>query len=74
MKRSNPVLVYKDTNNCLYCRIGIAGTSNTCHDICGILIKKYSHICCGVDHVWKRITIWILRLIPRLKTWVFTGV
>ena len=56
MKRSNPVLVYKDANNCLYCRIGISGTSYTCHDICGILIKKYSHICCvfggGTEGTW----------------------
>ena len=48
MKRSNPILVYKNTNNRLYCRIGIIGTSDTCHDICDMLIQKYSHICCVI--------------------------
>jgi len=56
MNRSNPVLVYKDTNNCLYCRIGISGTCDTCRDICDILIKKYTHICCvsggGTEGTW----------------------
>jgi len=57
MKRSNPIIVYKDANNCLYCRIGIAGTNDTCSNICDILIRKYSHICCvfgGAEDIWTQ--------------------
>ncbi len=45
MSRSNPVLVYKDKNNRLHCRIGIIGTSNSCSNICGVLIRRYPYTC-----------------------------
>ena len=46
MKRSNPVMVYKDKENYLHCRIGIIGTNDICSDICHSLIRRHQHICC----------------------------
>ena len=44
MKRSNPVMVYKNKKNHLHCRIGIIGS--TCSNVCSRVIRRHSHICC----------------------------
>lgn len=46
--RSNPVIVYKNKQDILHCRIGIGNSVIECHRVCH-LIKNHPHICCVFD-------------------------